>query len=69
MNEQQEIREQQKASWKKWDEVTMDFLHPVRMEIIRILCVDGNANVLDIASGKEETGLTIASSKRKEGVR
>ena len=69
MNEQQtEIREQQKQSWnkfsggwKKWDEVTMDFLRPMGDEIIRSIKPNGKQLVLDIAAGTGEPGLTIAS--------
>ncbi len=62
------IRDQQKAvwnrfssGWKKWDELTMDFLKPVGDEIIRLLNLKSNDIVLDIASGTGEPGLTIAS--------
>jgi len=69
----QEIREQQKASWnkfspgwKKWDELTMDFLKPMGDEIIQLLNLKDTDVVLDIASGTGEPGLTIAS-KLKSG--
>lgn len=69
MNPQlEEIREQQKQSWnkfspgwKKWDELTMDFLKPMGDEIIASIKPSDNDNVLDIASGTGEPGLTIAS--------
>lgn len=64
----EQIREQQKASWnkfsggwKKWDELTMDFLKPMGDEIIRMLHPKGADVVLDVASGTGEPGLTIAS--------
>ncbi|UOK42340.1 MULTISPECIES: class I SAM-dependent methyltransferase [Flavobacterium] len=64
----EQIREQQKASWnkfspgwKKWDDLTMDFLKPMGDEIIRLLNVKNNDIVLDIATGTGEPGLTIAS--------
>jgi len=64
----QEIRDQQKASWnkfspgwKKWNEITMDFLKPMGDEIIHSLNPKGNEEVLDIAGGTGEPGLTIAS--------
>ncbi|ESU22720.1 methyltransferase type 11 [Flavobacterium enshiense DK69] len=64
----EQIREQQKASWnkfspgwKKWDDLTMDFLKPMGDEIIRLLNVNNNDIVLDIATGTGEPGLTIAS--------
>ncbi len=69
MNEQHEqIRQQQKDAWnkfspgwKKWDELTMDFLKPMGDEIIRLLNPKGNEVVLDVAAGTGEPGLTIAS--------
>ncbi|HEY9661605.1 MAG TPA: class I SAM-dependent methyltransferase [Allocoleopsis sp.] len=63
-----DIRDQQKQSWnkfspgwKKWDEVTMDFLRPPGEEIIRNLGPSGAVKVLDIAAGTGEPGLTIAT--------
>jgi len=63
-----EIRDQQKQSWnkfssgwKKWDDLTMDFLKPMGDEIIRRLRPSGNDQVLDIAAGTGEPGLTIAT--------
>ncbi len=69
MNAQlEEIREQQKQSWnkfsggwRKWDELTMDFLHPMGDTIIQHIQPRGNMHVLDIAAGTGEPGLTIAS--------
>lgn len=69
MNPQlEEIREQQKKSWntfsqgwKKWDDLTMDFLYPMGDAIIKSIKPSGKDNVLDIASGTGEPGLTIAS--------
>jgi ubiquinone/menaquinone biosynthesis C-methylase UbiE len=69
MNPQlEEIREQQKQSWdkfspgwKKWDELTMDFLKPMGDEIIASIKPSGNENILDIAAGTGEPGLTIAT--------
>jgi ubiquinone/menaquinone biosynthesis C-methylase UbiE len=61
------IREQQKESWnkfspgwEKWDHLTMPFMQPMADEIIRLLHPSGKDNVLDIASGTGEPGLTIA---------
>lgn len=69
MNQQQEeIREQQKqswnkfsAGWKKWDEMTMDFLKPMGQEIINAIKPTGKQVILDIAAGTGEPGLTIAT--------
>ena len=64
----EEIREQQKAAWnkfspgwKKWDDLTMDFLKPMGDEIIRLINPKGADVVLDIATGTGEPGLTIAT--------
>jgi ubiquinone/menaquinone biosynthesis C-methylase UbiE len=69
MNQQlEEIREQQKqswnkfsAGWKKWDDMTMEFLNPMGQEIIARIHPSGSDNVLDIAAGTGEPGLTIAT--------
>ena len=69
MNHQlEEIREQQKQSWdkfspgwKKWDDLTMDFLKPMGLEIIASIKPSGQDSVLDIAAGTGEPGLTIAT--------
>lgn len=64
----EEIRDQQKETWnkfspgwKKWDELTMDFLKPMGDEIIRLLDLKSDDVVLDVAAGTGEPGLTIAS--------
>jgi ubiquinone/menaquinone biosynthesis C-methylase UbiE len=69
----QEISEQQKAiwnkfspGWKKWDDMTMDFLKPYGDEIIHRLDLKDTDIVLDVAAGTGEPGLTIAS-KVKNG--
>jgi ubiquinone/menaquinone biosynthesis C-methylase UbiE len=63
-----QIREQQKEvwnrfspGWKKWDELTMDFLKPMADEIIHRIQPKDTDVVLDVASGTGEPGLTIAS--------
>ncbi|HLG36469.1 MAG TPA: methyltransferase domain-containing protein [Bacteroidia bacterium] len=64
----EQIREQQKETWnkfspgwKKWDDLTMDFLKPMGNEIIRLLHPKNDDIVLDVAAGTGEPGLTIAS--------
>ena len=64
----EQIRDQQKESWnkfssgwRKWDAITMDFLHPMGDEIIRLLHPKNEELILDVASGTGEPGLTIAS--------
>lgn len=69
----QQIRETQKIAWnefspgwKKWDDLTMDFLKPSGDEMIRQLNLKDDDYVLDVAAGTGEPGLTIAS-KVKNG--
>jgi ubiquinone/menaquinone biosynthesis C-methylase UbiE len=64
----EQIRDQQKATWnkfssgwKKWDDLTMDFLKPMGDEIIRLLAPKDGDVVLDVAAGTGEPGLTIAT--------
>lgn len=64
----EQIREQQKETWnkfspgwKKWDDITMDWLKPMGDEIIRLLHPKNEDIVLDVAAGTGEPGLTIAS--------
>jgi ubiquinone/menaquinone biosynthesis C-methylase UbiE len=66
-----QIREQQKEvwnrfspGWKKWDELTMDFLKPMGDEIIQLIKPKDNDVVLDVASGTGEPGLSIATMLR-----
>lgn len=63
-----QIREQQREvwnrfspGWKKWDDLTMDFLKPMADEIIHMLRPKDTDVVLDVASGTGEPGLTIAT--------
>lgn len=62
-----EIREQQKATWnrfspgwRKWDDMTMDFLKPMGDAIIQQLHLKDTDVALDVAAGTGEPGLTIA---------
>ncbi len=66
--ESEDIREQQKetwnkfsSGWKKWDDITMDWLKPMGDEIIRLLHPKNDDVILDVAAGTGEPGLTIAS--------
>jgi ubiquinone/menaquinone biosynthesis C-methylase UbiE len=58
---QKETWNRSSSGWKKWDEITMDFLKPAGDAIIRMLQPEGNDRVLDIAAGTGEPGLTIAT--------
>ncbi len=69
---QLQIREQQKDAWnkfspgwKKWDKLTMDLLKPMGDKIIQLLQLKETDNVLDIAAGTGEPGLTIAQIVNK----
>ena len=64
----EQIREQQKATWnkfspgwKKWDDLSMEFIKPQGDEIIRLLDPKENELILDIAGGTGEPGLSIAT--------
>jgi ubiquinone/menaquinone biosynthesis C-methylase UbiE len=68
MNQLDEVREKQRDSWnkfsggwKKWDQLTMDFLRPVGMTILESIPLKDHFRVLDIASGTGEPGLMAAS--------
>jgi len=68
INQTDEVREKQRESWnkfsggwKKWDKLTMDFLHPVGKAILDSIPFQDHFRVLDIASGTGEPGLTAAS--------
>jgi ubiquinone/menaquinone biosynthesis C-methylase UbiE len=66
-----QIRENQKEiwnrfshGWKKWNDLTMNFLKPVGDKIIHLIKPGGVDVVLDVASGTGEPGLTIAAMLR-----
>jgi ubiquinone/menaquinone biosynthesis C-methylase UbiE len=63
----EKIRDQQKdtwnrfsTGWKKWDDFNMDFLQPIGREMINCLMLKGTENLLDVAAGTGEPGLTLA---------
>lgn len=62
-----QIRDQQRQTWdtfspgwKKWDTWTMNFLRPMGDAIIEALHLQPVDDVLDVATGTGEPGLTIA---------
>jgi len=62
------IREVQKdawnkssVGWKKWDSMVMAFLQPMSDEMIQMMNIEDHYNILDVATGTGEPGLTIAS--------
>ena len=63
-----EIRDQQRqtwdkfsAGWKKWDELVLGWLAPVGQELIGSAGLREDSNVLDVAAGTGEPGLTAAA--------
>jgi ubiquinone/menaquinone biosynthesis C-methylase UbiE len=66
--ELQEIADQQRAAWnkfspgwKKWDDFVMSFLKPMGDKIIDLIKPADGENILDIAAGTGEPGLSIAA--------
>src|SRR5215475_881644 len=64
----EEIRDQQRqtwdkfsSGWKKWDKVVLDWLDPVGLELVRSAGLRDDANVLDVAAGTGEPGITAAA--------
>lgn len=64
----EQIRDQQRqtwdkfsSGWKKWDELVLSWLAPVGQELIRSAGLRETSNVLDVAAGTGEPGLTAAS--------
>ncbi len=68
MNQQQEAQlEQQKkiwnqysAGWKKWDNLMMAEMRPITEKFIEVLKLKGHEQVLDIATGTGEPGITVS---------
>lgn len=63
----EQIRDQQRqtwdkfsSGWKKWDELVLRWLAPVGQELIRSAELRETSNVLDVAAGTGEPGLTAA---------
>jgi ubiquinone/menaquinone biosynthesis C-methylase UbiE len=64
----EQIRDQQRATWnkfssgwKKWDELVLNWLAPVGQGLIRSAALRDDSNVLDVAAGTGEPGLTAAT--------
>lgn len=55
------------TGWRKWDKATMHFLGPVGQVIIDHLGASGNSQVLDIAAGTGQPGLSIARHLSPQG--
>jgi ubiquinone/menaquinone biosynthesis C-methylase UbiE len=74
-SELEQIRQQQKqswnrfsAGWKTWHNFNMKFLQPMGDAIIQQLQLEETDEVLDIATGTGEPGLTIAGIVKKGSV-
>jgi ubiquinone/menaquinone biosynthesis C-methylase UbiE len=58
---QRETWDKFSAGWKKWDDMVTAWLAPVGQEMIRAAALRETANVLDVAAGTGEPGLTAAT--------
>ena len=59
-DQQQQTWDKFSPGWKKWDAWTMNFLHPMGAKIIEALHIQPTDQVLDLATGTGEPGLSIA---------
>jgi len=60
-DQQRETWDQFSAGWKKWDELVLRWLAPFGEAMIQKANLREDSNVLDIASGTGEPGLTAAA--------
>ena len=58
---QKEAWNKSSVGWKKWDSMNMAFLKPMSDEMIQMMSIADHDNILDVATGTGEPGLTIAS--------
>jgi len=61
LEQQRKIWSQYSSGWRKWDELLMSSMQPVSDALIETLQVNGNEQVLDVASGTGEPGLTLSA--------
>lgn len=61
LEQQRKIWNQYSSGWRKWDELLMSSMQSVSDALIEALQVNGNEQVLDVASGTGEPGLTLSS--------
>ena len=59
-DQQQQTWDKFSPGWRKWDNWTMNFLRPMGAKIIEALHIQPTDQVLDIATGTGEPGLSIA---------
>ena len=62
---QREAWNKSSSGWKKYDAMMMKFLEPINDEMIRMLGLQGDEVILDIATGTGEPALTIAKLLNK----
>lgn len=60
-DQQRETWDRFSAGWKKWDGLVLDWLAPFGAAIIRHAGLRAESNILDVAAGTGEPGLTAAS--------
>jgi ubiquinone/menaquinone biosynthesis C-methylase UbiE len=58
---QKDAWDKSSVGWKKWDSMVMAFLRPMGDEMIQLMNIADHYNILDVATGTGEPGLTIAS--------
>lgn len=63
--QQKEVWNKYAQGWGKWDSLTMDISKPAGDAMIHSLNLKGDENVLDIACGTGEPGLTMAGMLKK----
>ncbi len=70
-----EIRSRQRESWnkfskgwKKWDDLTMNFLQPAGNEMLNSIPWQETYKILDVACGTGEPGITAATMAKKGSV-
>lgn len=61
LEQQRKIWNQYSSGWRKWDELLMSSMQSVSDALIEALQVNGNEQVLDVASGTGEPGLTLSA--------
>jgi ubiquinone/menaquinone biosynthesis C-methylase UbiE len=60
LDQQRETWDRFSSGWKKWDKLVLNWLAPVGDELIRSAALIDPSNVLDVAAGTGEPGLTAA---------
>ena len=59
-DQQQQTWDEFSPGWKKWDSWAMNFMRPMGEAIVEALHIQSTDEVLDVATGTGEPGLTIA---------